>query len=162
MAVPSAIDMSSLDRTSSASRLAAIVEWSDDSIISTDLDGTITSWNRASERLYGYTADEMVGRSVTAILPDDRGHEEDAVHERIRQGLTVEHFETMRRHKSGADVNVSLTVSPIRDESGNVVGASKIARDISERKRDGLRAAFLARAGTVLADALEYQRTLRA
>ena len=152
--------MTSRDITASASRLAAIVESSDDAIISTDLDGTVTSWNRASERLYGFTEAEMVGRSIVTILPDERKHEEDVVHEKIRQGLAVEHFETVRRHKDGSLVDVSLTVSPIRDESGNVIGASKIARDISDRKRGQRYAAVLAEIGAVLASSLEYQETL--
>jgi len=154
--------MDSPDRTSSASQLAAIVEWSDDAIISTDLEGTIRSWNRASERLYGYTTAEMVGRPIATILPDARRLEEDVVHEKIRQGQTVEHFETVRRHKNGSDVDVSLTVSPIRNESGQVVGASKIARDIGERNRSQRRAVFLAKAATVLASSLEFQETLSA
>jgi len=118
-----------------ALRLAAIVEWSDDAIVSKDLNGIVTSWNRGAERLFGYTAAEMIGRSITTIIPQDRLGEETMVLDRIRRGESVEHFDTIRRAKDGTPVSISLTVSPIRDDSGVVVGASKIARDISDRKR---------------------------
>jgi PAS domain S-box-containing protein len=115
--------------------LAQVVESSDDAIVSKDLDGIITSWNRAAEQMFGYTAAEAVGRSIRMIIPDDRGTEEDMVLARIRQGKAVGHFETIRQRKDGVLIPISLTVSPIRDEAGTVVGASKIARDISDRKR---------------------------
>jgi len=118
-----------------ALRLAALVEWSDDAIVSKDLNGIVTSWNRGAERLFGYTAEDMVGRSITAIIPSERLSEEDMVLGRIRRGEPVEHFDTIRRRKDGSLVAVSLTVSPIRDAAGTIIGASKIARDISERKR---------------------------
>jgi PAS domain S-box-containing protein len=118
-----------------AVRLAAIVESSDDAIIGKDLDGLITSWNAGAERMYGYSADDAIGRSVRIIIPPDRQHEEDEVLSRIRNGEYVEHFQTMRRRKDGTEVYISLSVSPIRDRSGKIVGASKIARDISEVKR---------------------------
>src|SRR6185295_15207557 len=116
-------------------RLAAIVESSDDAIVSKDLEGIITSWNAGAERLFGYTADEAVGRSITMVIPPDRLHEEDLVLGKIRQGEHVEHFDTVRWRKDGTLVDVSLTVSPIRDPDGTIVGASKIARNISDRKR---------------------------
>lgn len=116
-----------------ARRLAAIVESSDDAIVSKDLNGIVTSWNQAAERMFGYAPAEVVGQSITIIIPEDRLHEEREVLTRIRRGDRVDHFETLRRHKSGKLVPVSLTVSPIRDENGTVVGASKIARDISYR-----------------------------
>jgi PAS domain S-box-containing protein len=116
-------------------RLAAIVESSDDAIVSKDLNGIITSWNRGAEQLFGYTADEAVGQSVTILIPTDRLSEEDMVLSRIRNGQRVEHFETIRRRKDGTPVAISLTVSPIRDAAGTIVGASKIARNISDRKR---------------------------
>ena len=122
------------DRDQSAARLAAIVESSDDAIISKDLDGYITSWNAAAERMFGYTAAEIVGRHITTIIPAERHAEEDYVLGRIRAGLRTEHFETVRRRKDGTLIDISLTVSPIRSSSGEVIGASKIARDITEDK----------------------------
>jgi PAS domain S-box-containing protein len=123
------------DHELDARRLAAIVESSDDAIVSKDLNGIITSWNRAAERMFGYRADEMVGKSIRLMIPQERQAEEDEVLSRLRQGLSVEHFETERQHKNGALIPISLSVSPIRDGAGKVVGASKIARDISDRKR---------------------------
>ncbi len=115
-------------------RLAAIVESSDDAIISKDLDGIVTSWNRGAERIFGYAAAEMIGRSIRTIIPSDRQQEEDVVLGRIRGGDKVDHFETVRQRKDGSFVDISLTVSPMRDGSGEIVGASKVARDISERR----------------------------
>jgi len=120
-------------------RLAAVVESSDDAIVAKDLNSTIVSWNRAAERMFGYTAEEAIGRSVRMIIPDELQPEEDMVLARIRSGGLVDHFETRRRRKDGSEVLVSLTVSPIVDEAGRVIGASKIARDITEQSR--LRAA---------------------
>jgi PAS domain S-box-containing protein len=114
---------------------AAIVENSDDAIISKDLDGIIRSWNPGAERLYGYTAEETVGQPVTMLIPDDRPDEEPHILEQIRRGARVDHYETVRRRKDGTHIDVSLTVSPVRDASGRVVGASKIARDVTARKR---------------------------
>jgi len=116
-------------------RLAAIVESSDDAILSKDLNGILMSWNSGAQRLFGYTADEMLGKSVTILIPDDHLAEEPKILERIRRGERVEPYETVRRRKDGSLIDISLTVSPIMDASGKVVGASKIARDISERKR---------------------------
>jgi PAS domain S-box-containing protein len=118
-----------------ASWLAAIVDSSDDAIVSKTLDGTITSWNPAAERLFGYTAEEVIGRPVSILAPPDRENEMPANLERVRRGEKVERYETVRRRKDGSLVEVSLTVSPIRDEAGRVVGASKIARDITARKQ---------------------------
>lgn len=115
-------------------RLAAIVECSDEAIIAKNLDGVIQSWNRAAERLFGYTAQEAVGRSITMLMPPDRVHEEPAILERIRRGEHIEHYESIRQRKDGSLFDVSLTISPIFDPAGRIVGASKIARDISERK----------------------------
>src|ERR671931_1890485 len=116
-------------------RLAAIVDSSDDAIISKSLDGVIRTWNRGAERIFGYTAREAVGRHITLIIPEERRAEEDMVLAKVRRGDTVDHFETVRRAKDGRLIDISLTVSPIRDARGQVIGASKIARDISERKR---------------------------
>ena len=116
-------------------RLAAIVESSDDAIVSKDLNGIVESWNRAAERMFGYPAEEMVGASIRKIIPADHQEEEDEVLARIRRGEQVDHFETIRMRKDGTLLPISLTVSPMRDRDGRVVGASKIARDISERRR---------------------------
>lgn len=111
--------------------LAAIVDSSSDAILSKDLDGRITSWNRAAERMFGYTAEEVLGQPVTILFPPDRVDEETAILERIRRGEPVEHYETVRRRKDGSLIDISLTVSPVMDSEGNVVGASKIARDVT-------------------------------
>lgn len=115
--------------------LAAIVESSHDAILSKDLDGVITSWNRGAEALFGYTAQEAVGKSVTMLIPPDRLDEEPAILARIRRGEAIDHYETVRRRKDGSLVDISLTVSPIRGPGGVIVGASKIARDVSDRRR---------------------------
>jgi PAS domain S-box-containing protein len=141
--------------------LAALVESCDDAIISKDLSGDITSWNRAAERMFGYSGREAIGRSIRMIIPEDRLAEEDDVLARIRRGETVQHFETVRRRKDGTEVAVSLTISPIHNASGAITGASKIARDISEQKQVSQRAAFLAEVATVLAGSLEYLTTLK-
>ncbi len=118
-----------------ALRLAAIVSSSDDAIIGKDLNGVIQSWNRGAEKIFGYTAEEAIGRSITMIIPEDRQHEETEVLSRIRAGFSVEPFETVRRRKNGELLNISLTVSPIRDGSGRIIGASKIARDVTAQRR---------------------------
>jgi len=116
-------------------RLAAIVESSEDSIISKDLDGLITSWNAGARRLFGYTSEEILGKPVSVLMPPEQGTEMDLILEKIGRGERVEHFETMRLKKNGERVPVSLTVSPIKDAAGRIVGASKIARDITERRK---------------------------
>jgi PAS domain S-box-containing protein len=118
----------------SALHLAAIVESSEDAIISKDLNGIIVSWNRAAARMFGYEAAEVIGKSIRILIPADRQYEEDAVLARIRAGNVVDHFETIRVRKDGSRLDISLTVSPIRTTEGTIVGASKIARDITERK----------------------------
>jgi PAS domain S-box-containing protein len=119
----------------STRRLAAIVHYSDDAIISKDLNGIITSWNDSAHRIFGYTAEEAVGKSITILIPPDRLLEETRILETIRQGEPVHHYETIRRAKDGRLIEISLSVSPIKDGEGRVIGASKIARDITERKR---------------------------
>ena len=114
---------------------AAIVESSDDAILSKDLNGVITSWNNGAQRLFGYTAEEAVGRPVTILFPADRLDEEPMILQRIRRGERIDHYETIRKRKDGNLIDISLTVSPIKNEKGEVVGASKIARDITELKR---------------------------
>jgi PAS domain S-box-containing protein len=112
-------------------RLAAIVESSDDAIVSKDLNGIVTSWNAAAERVFGYSAQEMIGTSIRVLIPEERQGEEDETLAKIRRGERIEHFETIRRRKDGSLLPISLSVSPLLDESGRVVGASKIARDIT-------------------------------
>jgi PAS domain S-box-containing protein len=118
-----------------AQHYAAIIESSDDAILSKALDGFILTWNAGAERLFGYRAEEAIGKPATIIIPPDRGEEEPAMLEAIRRGESVRQFETVRRRKDGSLVDVSLTASPIRDTVGRIVGASTIARDIAELKR---------------------------
>jgi PAS domain S-box-containing protein len=142
-------------------RMAAIVESSDDAIIGQDLDGTITSWNRGAERLYGYRADEVVGRPLSLLVPPDHPDEVPALLERIRRGEAIEHFETVRVSKDGRWVEVSLTISPIRDSQGHIVGASKVARDMTARKRHEGNLLFLADASKLLGEVLDVSSTLQ-
>jgi PAS domain S-box-containing protein len=120
-----------LARDRATQHYAAIVESSDDAILSKDLDGVITSWNQGAQRLFGYTAEEAVGRSVTILIPADRHNEEPMILERIGRCERIDHYETIRQRKDGNLLDISLTVSPIKKEKGEVVGASKIARDIT-------------------------------
>ncbi|MGE0256545.1 MAG: PAS domain S-box protein [Alphaproteobacteria bacterium] len=117
-----------------AHQLAAIVESSSDAILTKDMDGIITSWNAGAHRLFGYVADEVIGRSIKVLIPHDRHDEETVILDRIRRGERVEHYETIRRCKDGRLVDISLTVSPVRNARGEITGASKIARDITERR----------------------------
>ena len=114
--------------------LASVVESSDDAIISKTLDGTITSWNPGAKKLFGYSSAEALGKSMRILLPPERAHEENDILARIGRGEGVEHLETVRVRKGGKKIAVSVTISPIRDRNGTIVGASKIARDITERK----------------------------
>lgn len=118
-----------------AAHLAAIVDSSDDAIVSKNLQGIIQTWNRGAERIFGYTAQEAVGQSITMIIPSERRHEEDEILRRLRAGERIDHFETVRVRKDGTLLDISLTISPVRDRQGRIIGASKIARDITERKR---------------------------
>jgi len=129
---------------------AAIVQSSDDAIISKDLNGIITSWNKSAERLFGWRAEEILGRSVLLLIPKDRHDEEPGIIARIQRGERIEHYETVRQRKDGGLIDLSLTVSPIRDAGGKVIGASKIARDISERRRSEARLVQQARHLAVL------------
>jgi PAS domain S-box-containing protein len=153
--------------TPSESLLSAIVQSSDDAIVSKDLNSIVTSWNPAAERMFGYSAQEMIGRSIRLIIPPDRQHEEDEVLARIGAGERVEHFETKRMRKDGSIVDVSLSVSPIRDSEGQIVGASKIARDISDRiraraaaERGRQHTAYLAQLSAAFAASLEPEQVL--
>jgi PAS domain S-box-containing protein len=125
--------------------LASIVESSDDAIISKSLDGIITSWNRGAERVFGYTAEEAIGQPITIVIPPDRQDEERMILTRIRRGERIDHFETVRQRKHGSLIVVSLTVSPVKNAEGKIVGASKSARDITEQKRSQEQIATLAR-----------------
>jgi PAS domain S-box-containing protein len=125
--------------------LASIVESSDDVIVSKNLDGIITSWNEGAERAFGYSAREVIGRPITIVIPQDRQSEEREILTRVRRGERIDHFETVRQRKDGSLINVSLTVSPVKDGNGKIVGASKIARDITLQKRNQELIATLAR-----------------
>ena len=134
-AVNMLVDITEQKRGEEASRrLAAIVESSGDAIMSKDLKGVLTSWNHGAELLLGYTAEEVVGQPGALLMPEDRVDEEPAILERIRQGNSVDHYETVRRHKDGSLIEISLTVSPIKNRDGKVIGASKILRDITAAK----------------------------
>jgi PAS domain S-box-containing protein len=128
-----------------ALRLAAIIESSDDAIVGKDLDGTITSWNGGAERIFGYLADEIIGKPNMILIPPDHQKEEEAIMGRIRRGQRVEHYQAIRQRKDGSLINVSLTISPVRNAQGKVLGASKIARDITEHKRSEAQIINLAR-----------------
>ena len=118
-----------------AQRLASIVQSSDDAIISKDLNGVIASWNCGAQRIFGYTAQEMIGRPVSLLIPTELENEEPGILQRIRRGERIDHYETVRRRKDGSLVDISLTVSPVRNAAGEIIGASKVARDITERRR---------------------------
>ena len=129
-------DISERAQAAAASRrLAAVIESSDDAIITKDLNSIITSWNAAAERMFGYTAAEAIGQSIRMLIPEELQDEEDVVLAKIRAGEKIDHYETIRQHKDGTRLSISLTVSPIRNEKGEIVGASKVARDITERSR---------------------------
>ena len=149
-------------------RLSAIVESSDDAIVGKDLNGIIRTWNPAAERMFGYTADEAIGQSIRLIIPESHRDEEDGILDRIRRGESIEHFETIRCRKDRSCLPISVTVSPIRDKTGIIIGASKIARDISERKRAEAvaqraqrEAEFVARMSEVLSGSLDYEARLK-
>ena len=130
------LDISSRKQAEEASDLlAAVVHSAEDAIVSKDLNGTVKSWNEAACRIFGYAAEEIVGKSILMIIPGDRQNEETRILDRIRRGERIVGFETVRRHKDGSNVDVSLTVSPVRNAYGQIIGASKIARDIADRKR---------------------------
>jgi PAS domain S-box-containing protein len=116
-------------------RLAAILESSEDAIVAKNLDGTIIHWNEAAERIFGYAAEEAIGQHITLIVPPDRLDEEAHILASLRRGERIDHFETVRKRKDGTLLDVSVTISPVKDAQGRVIGASKVARDITERKR---------------------------
>ena len=116
-------------------RLAAIVESSDDAIVSKDLNGIIASWNAGAQRIFGFTPEEAIGQPITLIIPPELRDEEKQIISRLRNGERIEHFETIRVNKSGKRLNISLTVSPVKNSKGKIIGASKVARDVTEQKR---------------------------
>jgi len=122
-------------RAVAQARLAAIIESSDDAIVSKTLEGVITSWNKGAERIFGWTADEVIGKPITILIPQDRLAEEPEILRRIQAGERVDHFETVRKTRDGRLIDVSVTISPVRDQTGRVIGASKIARDVTLQKR---------------------------
>jgi PAS domain S-box-containing protein len=122
--------------TNATQRMASIVESSDDAIISKDLEGIITTWNQGAERIFGYTAEQVIGKPGNILIPPDRQDDEPAILDRIRRGERIDHYETTRLCKHGERIDISLTVSPIRNAEGKIIGASKIARDITERKQN--------------------------
>jgi PAS domain S-box-containing protein len=124
---------------------ASVVDNSDDAIITKDLNGTITSWNRAAERIFGYGPEEVIGKPVNILIPTDQPNEEPAILERLRRGERIDHYETTRVRKDGSLIDISLTISPVKDPLGKIVGASKIARDITERKRAEAKISILGR-----------------
>jgi PAS domain S-box-containing protein len=139
-------DVTELKRADQAAHLlASIIETSDDAIVSKDLDGIVTSWNRGAQRVFGYAAEEMIGKPILTLIPEGRHNEESEILERIRSGKRVDHYETVRRRKDGGLIDVSLAVSPLKDALGNIVGASKIARDITEHKQAEKRHELLTR-----------------
>jgi len=135
-AVNMLVDITDRNRASEyEQRLISIITSSDDAILSKDLNGIITSWNRGAEQLFGYTAEEAVGKPVTMLIPTERRDEEPKILQRIRSGERIDHYETIRRRQDGSLVEISLTISPIKNAEGEIIGASKIARDITERRR---------------------------
>jgi PAS domain S-box-containing protein len=161
-AVNMLVDITDRSNAELASRhLAAIVESSEDAIISKTLDGVIQTWNAAAERMFGYTAPEIVGRSVLLLIPPERHHEEDEILGRLRRGERIEHFETVRRTKDGRPLDISLTVSPVKDGAGNVIGASKIARDVSVEKRARRQLEILYRASKEISRDLNLERVVQ-
>ncbi len=141
--------------------LAAIVENSEDAIISKDLNGRVTSWNKAAERIFGYTEKEMLGQLINIIIPEDRQHEEDMILGLLRQGKQLDHFETIRKTKSGKELIVSLTVSPIKNAGGSVIGASKIARDITRQKQNEERLQMIYSIGKIISAQLDAPNILQ-
>lgn len=133
-----------MDTSENAARLSAIVQSSEDAIISKRLDGTITSWNPAAEIIFGYTADEAIGKNITIIIPDELLEEEQGIISRVKSGERIDHYETIRKKKNGDRISITLSISPIKDKAGNVIGISKIARDITEEKSGEQKQAMLA------------------
>src|SRR5207248_8678924 len=141
--------------------LAAIVESSDDAIISKNLDGIIVSWNQGAERVFGYTAEEILGKPLARLVPPEHPDELPAIMERLKRGERIDHYETVRVCKDGRRVNVSLTISPVKNGEGKIIGASKIAHDITASKRSEAALRFLAEASKLLAELRDVPATLQ-
>src|SRR5262249_23061044 len=130
------VDVTDHNRAEQTQRLlASIVESSDDAIVSKSLTGIVRSWNPGAQRLFGYTPEEIIGRPITTIIPPERQHEEEAILSQLRRGERLEHYDTIRVTKDGRRLDISLTISPIRDGNGKVVAVSKVARDITAKKQ---------------------------
>lgn len=158
---PPPLSLSARKAAESARRqLAAIVESSDDAIIGKTLDAIITSWNRGAERLYGYRAEEVIGRPIAILVPPDRPDELPAIMERLRRGERVDRYDAERVAKDGRRLVVSVTISPVRGDAGEIVGASSVARDVSERRQEEAGIRFIAQASVLLAGSLDYEETL--
>lgn len=149
------------DAEQALQKLAAIVEYSDDAMISKTIDGVITSWNAAAERLFGYSADEAIGKPITLIIPEDYRDEHVNIMAKLKAGERIEHFDTVRQRKNGSQFPVSLGISPLRNSDGEVVGAAKVLRDVTERKRAEETLAFLARASRSLAALTDRESALQ-
>src|SRR5688572_29511087 len=141
--------------------LAAIIDSSEDAIISKDLQSRVTSWNKAAERMFGYTENEMIGQLIHVLIPEDRRTEEDEIIATLRQGKRVEHYETIRRTKYGKELQISLTISPIKDSSGVIIGASKIARDITRQKQHEEMLRVINEVGKSISSQLEVDAVLQ-
>ena len=141
--------------------LASLIDDSEDAIISKDLNSRITSWNRSAERMFGYTEAEMVGQLIHILIPEDRKKEEEIIISSLKEGKRVEHFETIRLTKSGKELHISLTISPIRDENGVVIGASKIARDITRQKQSEEHLRLIHEAGKAISAQLDIDVILQ-
>src|SRR6476469_6351672 len=129
------IPINDISRAEAHARLAAIIESSDDAIVSKTLEGVIKTWNKGAERIFGWTAEEVVGKPITIIIPEDRLGEEPEILARMRLGERIDHFETIRQTKDGRLINVSVTISPVRDDNGKITGVSKVARDVTLQKQ---------------------------
>ena len=135
-------------------RLAAVVRSSHDAIVAKDLNGIIIDWNQSAERIFGYKAKEIIGKSILTLIPKDREKEETEILRKIRRGQSIDHYETVRRCKDGRLIDVSLTISPVKDPNGEIVGVSKIARDITKQKQTEQRLAEQARLLDLTNDAI--------
>lgn len=155
------LDTESKNTDAVEKRLAAIVESSDDAIISKSIDGIITSWNKGAQRLYGYEPHEIVGLPVSVLMPPGKKNDFPKIMHELQQGRKVEHYETQRQTKDGRILDVSITVSPLRDKEGKIIGASKVARDITDRKRIEKRQQFLEKVGAILGASIDYETTLK-
>jgi PAS domain S-box-containing protein len=142
-------------------RLAAVVESSDDAIISQNISGIIETWNKGAEQLYGYKSEEIIGKPVSVLIPPEKKDDFPMIIKQLKQGRKVEHYETKRMTKNGRIVDVSITISPIRNDEGKIIGASKVARDITDRKKSEEKQKFLQKASSVLGSSIDYETTLK-